>query len=187
MKKAILYILTMFLIGCNPNKQLLEQNVKHYRADGGAYLLYDMQKDKITDKQVVNFNLQQEYQPDFAKIGINEQISTEQLLRKYVEKIRNDADVRYFLRQNVLSGEAKKVNMQDVEISGLTATTPKNQTEEVMTTFLGHFVMGDKIYALLVVLDNPQPLKETYGFRSAGWNVVNIARDLITALTSKKY
>lgn len=186
MKKAILYILTVFLIGCSSNKQLLEQSVKHYKADGGAYLLYDMQKDKITDKQVVNFNLQQEYQPDFAKIGINEQISAEQLLSEYVEKVKNNADVRYFLRQNVLSGEAKKVNIQDVEIFGLTATTPKNQTEEVMTTFLGHYVMGGKTYALLVILDNPQPLKETYGFRSAGWNAVNLSRELITALTSKK-
>ena len=187
MKKAILYILTVFLIGCNPNKQLLEQNVKHYRADGGAYLLYDMQKDKITDKQVVNFNLQHNYQPNFSLIGLKGKMTPEQLLREYDEKIRNDADVRYFLRQNVLSGEAKKINMQDVEISGLTATTPKNQTEEVITTFLGHFVMGDKIYALLVVLDNPQPLKETYGFRSAGWNAVILARELITALTSGKY
>ncbi len=186
MKKAILYILTVFLIGCSLNKQLLEQSVKHYKADGVAYLLYDMQRDKITDKQVVNFNLQQEYQPDFTKIGINEQISAEQLLSEYVEKVKNNADVRYFLRQNVLSGEAKKVNMQGTEISGLTATTPKNQTEAVITTFLGHFATDSKTYALLVILDNPQPLKETYGFRSAGWNAVNLSRELITALTSKK-
>ena len=187
MKKAILYILTMFLIGCNPNKQLLEQNVKHYRADGGAYLLYDMQKDKITDKQVVNFNLQHKYQPNFSLIGLKGKMTPEQLLREYVGIVKNNSDLLTVLRQNVISGEAKKVNIQDVEISGLTATTPKNQTEAVITTFLGHFATDSKTYALLVILDNPQPLKETYGFRSAGWNVVNIARDLITALTSKKY
>ncbi|MBQ8481263.1 MAG: hypothetical protein IJ532_01860 [Alphaproteobacteria bacterium] len=185
--KLILSILTVFIIGCSSNKQLLEQSVKHYKADGGAYLLYDTQRDKITDKQTVNFNLQQEYQPDFAKIGINEQISAEQLLQKYVEKVKNNANVRDFLRQNVLSGEAKKVNIQDVEIFGLATTTSKGQEKEVITTFLGHFVANEKIYGLLVVMDNPQPLKETYGFRSAGWNAVNLARELITALTSKKY
>ena len=186
MKRILLYVLTIFMTGCSPDKQLLRQNVEHFRADGGVYLLYDIQRDKITDKQVVSFDLRQMYQPDFSKIGINKRITAEQLLREYVGKIKNNADVRYFLRQNVLSGEAKKVNIQDVDVSGLTATTSKNQTEEVMTTFLGHYVMGGKTYALLVILDNPKPLKETYGFRSAGWNVVISARELITALTSGK-
>lgn len=176
----------MFLIGCNPNKQLLEQNVKHYRADGGVYLLYDMQRDKITDKQVVNFNLQQEYQPDFSLIGLKGKMTPEQLLREYVGIVKNNSDLLTVLRQNVISGEAKKAQVNGVEVFGMTTTTNKNQTKEVITTFLGHFIKGENTYAILILLDNPKPIKETYGFSSAGWNVVNIARDLITALTSQK-
>ncbi len=186
MKKAILYILTMFLIGCNPNKQLLEQNVKHYRADGGAYLLYDMQRDEMTDKQSVNFNLQQKYQPNFSLIGLKGKMTPEQLLREYVGIVKNNSDLLTVLRQNVLSGEAKKAQVNGVEVFGMTTTTNKNQTKEVITTFLGHFIKGENTYAILILLDNPKPIKETYGFSSAGWNVVNSARDLITALTSQK-
>ena len=186
MKKAILYILTVFLIGCSLNKQLLEQSVKHYKADGGAYLLYDMQRDKITDKQVVNFNLQQEYQPNFSLIGLKGKMTPEQLLREYVGIVKNNYDLLTVLRQNVISGEAKKAQVNGVEVFGMTTTTNKNRTKEVITTFLGHFIKGENTYAILILLDNPKPIKETYGFSSAGWNVVNIARDLITVLTSEK-
>ena len=186
MKKAILYILTVFLIGCNPNKQLLEQNVKHYRADGGAYLLYDIQRDEMTYKQSVNFNLQQKYQPNFFLIGLKGKMTPEQLLREYVGIVKNNSDLLTVLRQNVISGEAKKAQVSGVEVFGMTTTTNKNQTKEVITTFLGHFIKGENTYAILILLDNPKPIKETYGFSSAGWNVVNNARDLITALTSEK-
>jgi hypothetical protein len=186
MKRAILYILTVFLIGCSSNKHLLERSVKHYRADGGAYLLYDMQRDEMADKQSVNFNLQQKYQPDFSLIGLKGKITPEQLLREYVGIVKNNSDLLTVLRQNVISGEAKKAQVNGVEIFGMTTTTNKNQTKEVITTFLGHFIKGENTYAILILLDNPKPIKETYGFSSAGWNVVNIARDLITALTSPK-
>ena len=176
----------MCLIGCNPNKQLLEQNVKHYRADGGAHLLYDMQRDEMTDKQSVNFNLQQKYQPNFSLIGLKGKMTPEQLLREYVGIVKNNSDLLTVLRQNVISGEAKKAQINGVEVFGMTTTTNKNQTKEVITTFLGHFIKGENTYAILILLDNPKPIKETYGFSSAGWNVVNIARDLITALTSQK-
>lgn len=38
------------------------------------------------------------------------------------------------------------------------------------TTFVGVFPMNDPKYAVMVTLENPKKLKETYGFNNAGWN-----------------
>ena len=186
MKKVVLFILVMFLTGCITNECLLRQSVEHYHADGGAYLVYDIKRNEMTDKQSVNFNLQHKYQPNFSLIGLKGKMTPEQLLREYVGIIKNNSDLLTVFRQNVISGEAKKAQVNGVEVFGMTTTTNKNQTKEVITTFLGHFIKGKNTYAILILLDNPKPIKETYGFSSAGWNVVNIARDLITELTSQK-
>lgn len=38
------------------------------------------------------------------------------------------------------------------------------------TTFVCAFPMNDPKYAVLVVLENPQRIKETFNFNTAGWN-----------------
>ena len=55
-----------------------------------------------------------EYHPDFAKIGINEQISTEQLLRKYVEKIRNQAYLENRLQNFQKYEETSQNNLKGI-------------------------------------------------------------------------
>lgn len=186
MKKFYIYFFILLLAGCSAKQQLLRQNIEEYHANGGAYLLYDMREHKLVEKQAINFDLRQKYKPDFSKIGLDGEMTPENILKQYVQVVENDEYLQAFLRKNVLTGEARKVNADNLEIFGITATTSKGQDKEVTTTFLGHFIKGDKPYALIVILDNPQPLKKTYGFRTAGWNVVNIARDLINILTSPK-
>ena len=185
--KNFLYILMLLLAGCSTNEKLLQKSIEDYHADGGAYILYDMQNNKLLEKQTINYDLQQMYQPDFSKIGLIGETTAEQFLKQYIQLVKNDKDLQAFLRQNVLSGEARKVNVTNLEIFGITATTSKGQDKEVITTFLGHFIKDNKSYALIVLLDNPQQLKKTYGYRTAGWNVANLARELLIALTSKKY
>ena len=184
--RNFLYILILLLAGCCTNEKLLQKSIEDYHADGGAYVFYDMQNNNLLEKQAISFDLQQIYQPDFSKIGLTSNITAERLLKQYIQLVKNDKNLQVFLRQNVLSGEAKKVNINNLEIFGITATTLKGQDKEVITTFLGHFTKDNRSYALIVLLDNPQPLKKTYGFRTAGWNVTNLARELITALTSGK-
>lgn len=186
MKKFYIYFFTLLLAGCSAKQQLLRQSIEDYHADGGAYLLYDMQERKLIEKQVINFDLEQKYKPDFSKIGLNGEMTPENFLKQYVQLVEDDENLQVFLRENVLSGEARKVNVDNLKIYGVTATTPKNKNKEVITIFLGHFMTDNKPYALIVLLDNPQPLKATYGFRTAGWNVANLARNLIITLTIDK-
>ena len=182
----ILLCFIILLIGCNQNNQLFQQSIEHYHADGGIYFLYDIQKRKIADKLAINFDLNQVYTADLPELELKQEIKPEQLLQTYIEKIKNDCNLLKILRKNVLSGALKRANVEGVEVFGLGATSENYQTGKIVTTFIGHFVTNGKTYVLLVILDNPKPLKETYGFRTASWNVAPITSELITALTRKK-
>lgn len=41
------------------------------------------------------------------------------------------------------------------------------------------------LYAILVVLDEPQPIAETYNFNTSGWNAVPTAKEIINIITEE--
>lgn len=84
------------------------------------------------------------------------------------------------LRNNVLTGTARKVNIEGINIYGLMATDYKlDNPDEVITTFLGHFSYQNQEYALITLLDAPKGIKSTYGFNSSGWNATELARKIV--------
>ena len=44
----------------------------------------------------------------------------------------------------------------------------------LVTTFAGVFPMDEPRYVIVAMLDEPKGTKETYGFRTAGWNVAPV-------------
>ena len=182
-----IFIVILFTCSCSisRNDSLLQDTIAHYRASGGAYIVMDMQTNKIITEKVIDFDLNKPYQPDFSVLGINESLQPKQILQQYIMNVSDNPRLHKLLRENVLFGEAKNVNIPNINIYGLTATTNKGTTKEVITTFLGHFIAPGHTYGIIVILDNPQPLRETYSFRSAGWNVINLARELIITLTTE--
>ncbi len=63
---CILFI--SIILGCQSQGStisLLQNSISEYHARGGAYLLMDMETEKIIDKQAINYNSGQTYQTDF--------------------------------------------------------------------------------------------------------------------------
>lgn len=88
--------------------------------------------------------------------------------------------IRKALRENVVSGPAKKTNVADAEVTGLGSTTQKQENEnDVITMFVGTFKSKGKEYGIMTIMDSPHGIKETWNYNSAGWNAVPLARDLI--------
>lgn len=99
--------------------------------------------------------------------------------------------VRELMRAVVIYGTGKKVNLEETEIFCKTGTAYKRKGKKGyggstnrarLTTFVGGFPKDNPQYMLLVSLDEPQGIKETYNYATAGWNVVPTAKNIISRL-----
>ncbi|MBQ8294513.1 MAG: penicillin-binding protein 2 [Alphaproteobacteria bacterium] len=71
----------------------------------------------------------------------------------------------------------KKARVAGIQIGGKTATAEKYtngkiDTKRNITAFVGIFPANAPQYTILVVLDEPQGTKESWGWRTAAWNAV---------------
>jgi cell division protein FtsI (penicillin-binding protein 3) len=83
--------------------------------------------------------------------------------------------MRALLRLVVTKGTGKKADSPGYRVGGKTGTANKPvpggySNTLVVTSFAGVFPMDEPRYALVVMLDEPKPTADTYGFRTAGWN-----------------
>ncbi|MEN3794412.1 penicillin-binding protein 2 [Fulvimarina sp. MAC3] len=97
---------------------------------------------------------------------------------------RTGEALRYLMRLNAEVGSAKKANVDGFMIGGKTGTAEKvvngrYAKDKVLTSFMGVVPADEPRYLILVMLDEPKGLKETYGFRTSGWNAVPVAGKLI--------
>ena len=74
----------------------------------------------------------------------------------------------------------KKARINGIDIGGKTATAEKRIHGKIdkgknMTAFVGIFPVESPQYIILVMLDEPQGTKESYGLRTAAWNAVPTA------------
>lgn len=96
--------------------------------------------------------------------------------------------MRKLMRLVVTDGSGKRANVPGYEVGGKTGTANKLSErgkyvdKKVRTTFVSAFPISDPKYALIVMLDEPQPLKETWGFVTSGWNTVPTASKIISAI-----
>ena len=95
--------------------------------------------------------------------------------------------LRQMLRNVVLYGTGKKAEVAGYEVGGKTGTANKADKgsyakTRVTNSFISTFPTSDPKYALLVVIDEPQGIKETWGFRTAGWNAVPTSGKIISSV-----
>jgi cell division protein FtsI (penicillin-binding protein 3) len=83
--------------------------------------------------------------------------------------------MRYLLRLNAETGSAKNIDIKGYYAGGKTGTAEKAINgryvkDRVFTTFTAVFPSDKPKYLYLTVMDEPQPLPETHGYRTAAWN-----------------
>ncbi len=84
--------------------------------------------------------------------------------------------MRGLLRLVVTKGTGRKADAPGYRVGGKTGTAEKlanghYTSAAVVTSFAGVFPMDDPRYVMVMMLDDPKPTKETYGFHTAAWNI----------------
>jgi cell division protein FtsI (penicillin-binding protein 3) len=92
--------------------------------------------------------------------------------------------MRKLLYMVVAQGTGKKAGVKGYEVGGKTGTANqlvgKSYKDGTSTTsFTGVFPMTDPKYLVLIMVDRPQGIKETYGFNLGGWNAAPITGKVI--------
>ncbi len=69
-------------------------------------------------------------------------------------------------------GTGKKADAPGYRVGGKTGSAEKYHNRSLLvTTFAGVFPMDEPRYAMVMMLDEPKGTAETFGFRTAAWNV----------------
>lgn len=108
-------------------------------------------------------------------------------IAKRVIKPETSDKMRFLMRLNAEIGTARKADVKGYYIGGKTGTAEKvvngrYAKKRVLTAFTAIMPADKPKYQLLIMLDEPQPLKETYGFITSGWNAVPTAGNVITRI-----
>ena len=83
--------------------------------------------------------------------------------------------LRYLMRLNAEKGSAKAVDIRGYYVGGKTGTADKiirghYAKDRVFTTFMAIAPSDKPKYLFLTLMDEPQALPETHGYRTAAWN-----------------
>ncbi len=81
----------------------------------------------------------------------------------------------------------KQARVAGIQIGGKTATAEKRingkvDTSRNLTAFAGIFPANAPQYTILVILDEPQGTKESFGWRTAAWNAVPTTGKILDAI-----
>jgi cell division protein FtsI (penicillin-binding protein 3) len=121
--------------------------------------------------------------PTFLKRSEEEAMA----VAKRVIKPETSEKMRFLMRLNAEIGTARKADVAGYYIGGKTGTAEKvvngrYAKKRVLTAFTAVIPADKPRYQLLIMLDEPQALKETYGFITSGWNAVPTAGNVISRI-----
>lgn len=101
---------------------------------------------------------------------------------------QNVANVRKLLRLVVQHGTGGKSDAAGYRVGGKTGTAEKlgssggYKADSKMASFVGVFPIDDPRYVVLVMVDEPQGTKATYGFATGGWVAAPAAGRIISRI-----
>lgn len=177
---------------CKRNYGVLAEEIEKFNAAGGAFILVNLKNNEVLNSASISILESFDYNRDYSytpnnvmKLLKKEKLATtQQFIKDYTAFIKSAGKKELKkLRGNVTQGTARKVNIEGVNVYGLTATDYKlDNPDDVVTTFLGHFSYQEQDYALITFLDAPKGIKSTYNFNSSGWNATELARKIVESV-----
>jgi cell division protein FtsI (penicillin-binding protein 3) len=104
-----------------------------------------------------------------------------------VIKPETSEKMRYVMRLNAVVGTAKKADVPGYYVGGKTGTSEKvvggrYSRNRLLNTFTAILPADKPRYQIMIILDEPQPLPETFGFATSGWNAVPTAGKVIARI-----
>ena len=92
--------------------------------------------------------------------------------------------MRYLMRLNAEKGTATRADVAGYYVGGKTGTSEKvvngrYSKTKLLTTFTAVLPADQPRYLILIMLDEPQPLPETKGYATSGWNAAPVTAAVI--------
>ena len=114
-------------------------------------------------------------------------IANRQDVRAVSERVvsrKTSEAMRRLMRLNVVEGTGKKADVPGYFVGGKTGTAEKvggrgYRRKALRSSFIGVFPALEPRYVVLVMLDEPQGIKETFGFATAGWTAAPVVGQVI--------
>jgi cell division protein FtsI (penicillin-binding protein 3) len=118
--------------------------------------------------------------PTFLKRSPEE---ARQLANRVIKPETSEA-MRYVMRLNAERGSATRALVAGYYIGGKTGTAEKvvggrYSKNRLLTTFMAISPADKPRYLFLTILDEPQPLPETQGFATSGWNAAPVTGAIV--------
>ena len=95
--------------------------------------------------------------------------------------------MRHLMRIVVSEGTGGKAGVPGYEVGGKTGSAEKSggggyRQKSLLSSFVSAFPMSDPRYVVLVMIDEPQGTKETYGFATGGWTAAPAVSRIIAQI-----
>src|SRR6187399_1214004 len=108
-------------------------------------------------------------------------------LAKVVIKPETSEKMRYLMRLNAEKGTASKADVAGYYVGGKTGTSEKvvggrYSKTKLLNTFTAILPADKPRYQIMIMLDEPQAVPETYGFATSGWNAAPTAGRVIARI-----
>lgn len=113
--------------------------------------------------------------------------STEAPHGKRVISEKTSGAIRALMHLNALEGSGKNARAEGYVVGGKTGTAEKPASggyrgKSLISSFVGAFPMHAPRYTVYVVLDEPQGIKETYGYATGGWVAAPVVGKVVRRL-----
>lgn len=100
---------------------------------------------------------------------------------------KTSAQVRQLMRLVVEEGTGKKGEAPGYLVGGKTGTAEKvgnggYKKKANLSSFLSAFPMHEPRYVILVMIDEPKGIKETFGFATGGWTAAPVVSKVVTRI-----